>query len=187
MRRKDREMSEEFALRIIDKSIYANLTTIDSEGLPYTIPISVAREGKSVYMHSAKEGTKIDNIKNNNFAIMTFVGDTKIPDPITESEYKKAVEEGKAGKYLLSKKFTTEFESAVARGKISIVESDEEKIKGLRLISEKYTPENMPYFDNAIKVSLNIVNVIRFDIESIKGKRKKFDKNGEEMKWQRME
>lgn len=187
MRRKDREMGEEFALGIIDKAVYGNLTTVDEDKVPYTIPISPVRDGKSVYMHSAKEGRKIDNVKSSPFATMTFVGETKVPAPITEEDYNKAMEEGKGARFLLSKKFTTEFESAVAEGKISIVEDEDEKVKALRLLSEKYTPGNMPYFDEAVKASFGVVEILRFDIENIKGKRKKFDKSDEEMKWERME
>lgn len=186
MRRKDREMDEDFALEIIDKSDFANLTTIDEENIPYTIPISTAREGKKIYMHSAKEGRKIENIKKNKYATMTFVGDIRVPDPIKKEEYEEVKEKGLDNKYLLSKKFTTEYESAIVVGNIHVVKKDEEKIKGLKLLSEKYTPENMKYFNEAIESSLNFLEVIRLDIKEIKGKRKKFDKQGNEMKWQRM-
>ncbi len=187
MRRKDREMNTEFALSIVDKVAYANITTMNEDGTPHTIPISIAREGMNVYMHSASSGSKVDNVKRSSMATMTFVGEVNVPSPIEKSEYEEAEKEGNIGKLLLSKKFTTEFESAVAFGRIYIVDNDEEKIKGLRLICEKYTPENMDYFDKAIEVSLDIVTVMRFEIDEIKGKRKKFDLKGEEMKWGRME
>lgn len=45
----------------------------------------------------------------------------------------------------------------------------------------------MSYFDAAIDASLDITCVVRIDIERITGKRKKFDNDGVEMKWQRME
>lgn len=187
MRRKDREMDKDFALSIVDKVAFANITTMNEDNTPHTIPISIARDGDNIYMHSASSGTKIDNIKRSPVATMTFVGEVKVPPPIKQSEYEEAEKEGSIGRMLLSKKFTTEFESAVAYGRIYIVEDEEEKVKGLRLISEKYTPDNMPYFDKAVEVSRGVVTVLRFEIDEIKGKRKKFDIHGEEMKWGRME
>ena len=57
MRRRDREMPKEFALEIIDKCGYAVLSMIDQDA-PYAVPISVARDGDTVYFHCAKEGRK---------------------------------------------------------------------------------------------------------------------------------
>ena len=47
--------------------------------------------------------------------------------------------------------FTTAFESAMAFGKIYRITSDEEKISALKLLCEKYCPDNMPAFDIAIQ------------------------------------
>ena len=45
----------------------------------------------------------------------------------------------------------------------------------------------MPYFMDAVEASLRVTCVLRIDIENISGKRKKYDKDGIEMKWGRME
>lgn len=187
MRRKDREMDVTFAYSIIDKAEFGTLSTLNADGSPYCIPVSVARKDTKIYIHSAYQGIKIENIKQNPKVCLSFVGDIKVPPPITKEEFAKLMEEpGSFGK-LASKKFTTEFESAVAFGTAHIVEDEEEKIEGLRLITEKYTPGNMPYFQVALDASLKITCVVRIDIEKTTGKRKKFDKDGVEMKWGRME
>lgn len=187
MRRKDREMSREFAYEVIDKSRFGTLATIGEDESPYCVPISTAREGEKLYFHSAKQGTKIDNIKRSPNVCMSFVGDLRVPSPMTREDCEKAIREAGSIGSIASKKFTTEFESAVVKGRVTIVEDYEEKKKALRLISEKYTPENMPYFDKAIEASLDITCVLRLDFTSVKGKRKKFDKDGKEMKWEREE
>ena len=51
MRRKDREMSEEFALKIIDKSRYGIVSMIDSDNMPYGLPLSIVRDDKNLYFH----------------------------------------------------------------------------------------------------------------------------------------
>lgn len=176
MRRKDREMDEKFAYGVIDKVAFGILATINEDNTPYCIPISFARDENKIYIHSAFQGTKINNIKANNIVTMSFVGDTNIPFSDPESSV------GVKG----SEVFTTEFESAVINGKASFIEDEEEKILALKLICEKYCPNNMGNFNEAINSSLKITCVIRIDIEDIKGKRKKYDSSMQEMKWGRM-
>lgn len=45
----------------------------------------------------------------------------------------------------------------------------------------------MKYFDDAVKASIDRTMVIGIEIEEITAKRKKYDVNGDEMKWGRME
>ena len=84
-------------------------------------------------------------------------------------------------------RFTTEFESAAFSGTACEVTDIQEKIKALRLICEKYTPDNMENFEDAIAKSLDRTAVWKIRIENLTGKRKKYDKSGEEMKFGRME
>ena len=67
------------------------------------------------------------------------------------------------------------------------VTDDDEKITALRGICQRHTPSNMPDFDNAIERSLSRTGVWKVHIDSITGKRKKYDSNGNEMKYGRME
>lgn len=175
MRRKDREMDKQFAYDIIDKADFGSLATVNENGTPYSVPISYVRKDDTIYIHSILQGTKIENIKRNPKISMSFVGDVNIPFPTEESS--AGVE--------ASEVFTTEFESAIVFGSANIVEDSNEKILGLRLLCEKYTPDNMKCFSDAIKDALKMTGVIRIDIEHITGKRKKYDKDKVEMKWGR--
>lgn len=164
MRRKDRQMDKEFALSVADKCEYAVIAMADDGGAPYCLPITIARSEDTIYFHSAKEGLKIDILKNRPDVCMSCVGDT-----------------------LRAKdKFTTEFESAIIRGKASEVTDDEEKINALRLLCQRHTPTNMHEFDSAVSKSLHRTGVWKIKIESITGKRKKYDIHGKEMKYGRM-
>lgn len=177
MRRKDREMDEKFAYGVIDKVEFGTLATVNEDNTAYCIPISFARSENKIYMHSAFQGTKINNIKANNKVSMSFVGSTNIPFPDPES----------AIGIKPSDVYTTEFESAIIKGTATFVEDEEEKKLALRLICEKYCPNNMQFFEEVVKSALKITCVIRIDIEDVKGKRKKYDINKQEMKWGRME
>lgn len=176
MRRKDREMDKDFAYSIIDKVDFGSLATINKDGTPYSVPISFARKDNIIYIHSALKGTKIENIKNNSEISMSFVGDINIPYPDEKSSIGIKP----------SEVFTTEFESAVIFGTAYIVEDINEKVLALRLLCEKYTPNNMKVFDDAIKEAIGFTCVIRIDIRKITGKRKKYDEKGLEMKWGRI-
>lgn len=165
MRRKDREMDKDFALGVVDKCEYAIISMNGIDNIPYCLPITIARDGDYVYFHCGPEGMKVDCLKADPEICMSCVGDTKRS----------------------SDKFTTEFESAILRGRAEEVLDDEEKIHALRIICERHTPSNIAEFDKAIKKSLFRTCVWRIPIREITGKRKKYDKNGEEMKYGRME
>ncbi len=181
MRRKDREMSIDFAYDVIDKSQFGTFATTDKDGNPYCIPVSAVRKDDTIYFHCAKIGTKIDNIKNNSNVCMSFVGDIHVPVEFNTNSHSEG-----SGR-VSDTRFTTEYESAVVFGTASEVEDDDEKLLALRLISLKYTPDDMPYFDAYVSSSIKITNVVKVTIEHITGKRKKFDKSGIEMKFGRME
>lgn len=187
MRRKDREMNREFGLEVIDKSIYGVLSMVDDSNEAYSIPLSIVRDRNKLYFHSAMDGRKIKILAKNPRVSVVFVGETKIPENYSNEELDEIVkDESKAG-LLISKVFTTEFESAVVIGKVGLVENEDEKINALRLICEKYTPTKMNYFPMAIKVGLKRTNVYSIEIEEITAKRKKYDVDGEELKWGRTE
>lgn len=151
MRRKDREMDKDFALSVADKCEYAVLSLITPEGKPYAIPLSVVRYGENMYFHCAMEGEKIDCMRANPNGCMVCVGDTEVQE----------------------NKFTTKFESAIIKGRLSEVTEESEKIYALRILCEKFTPTNMHDFDNAIKQSLSRTAIWKMSIDEITGKCKK--------------
>lgn len=188
MRRKDREMNREFGMDLIDRAKYGVLCTIDDEeNLPYGVPLSIVRDGDTLYFHSAMDGKKVRIFKNKPYVSVVFVGETKIPENYTKEELDEMAKDRSKGGTFASKVFTTEFESAMVIGQINLVENREEKIRAMKLICEKYTPTKMDYFSVAIDSGLPRTNVYSIKIEEITAKRKKYDEKGQEMKWERME
>ena len=151
MRRKDREMDRDFALSVADKCEYAFLSIVDPDGKPYGVALTVVRHENYMYFHCAQEGFKIDCFKSNPDACMVCVGDTERQ----------------------SDKFTTKYESAVIRGRLSEVTEDGEKIFALKILCERHTPANMASFDKAVKASLKRTAIWKMSIDEITGKRKK--------------
>ena len=150
MRRKDRERDENFAIGVIDSAPYGVMALVDETGQPYAIPLSLVRIGRLLYFHSAHEGTKNNIIKNNPNAVVTFA-DNVVP---AENE------------------FTTGYDSAIVKGKVTEVTDKAEKIEALRMLSEHYCPANMERFDKAIEKSLKITAIFKMSIDEVTGKQK---------------
>lgn len=164
MRRKDRQMPKEFALQVVDKCQYATLA-MTNDDKPYCVPLSIVRIDDHIYFHSATEGQKTDFLKKNPHVCLSCVGDIN----------------------LVPSEFTTEYECAIVKGMAFEVVDDHEKIAVLRHICEKYALSNMAGFDKAIQMSLSRTAIWKISIDEITGKRKKYDKDGVEMKFGRME
>ena len=150
MRRKDRELSKERTIAVTDKCAYSVMATVSSDGSPYCVPLSFIREGEWLYFHSAVEGHKIDNLKYQNRVCISCVGEIR-PAP---------------------GEFSIGFESAIINGSAFEVTDPDEKIHALSLISRRYTPDNMPAFDEAITKNLGITGVWKIHIDEISGKGK---------------
>lgn len=187
MRRKDREMDKEFALNLIDRSDYGVVSLVDKDNLPYAIPLSLVREGNFIYFHSALSGEKVDLLDLERRVSIVFVGQVKVPDLYSREELINLSKDEKNANLLVSTVFTTEFESAIVMGRVSKIKDESDKIRILKLICQKYTPDKMLLFDIGAQSGVDKVNIYRIEIEEITGKRKKFDSLGKEMKWMRKE
>lgn len=172
MRRKDRQMGKDFGLYVIDKAAYCTLSTLYQEDI-YSLPLSFARVEDYIYIHGAQEGTKVLAFESNTTVNLVFVCDLKVPDELTNDQIRSFTQPGK----VISQVFTTEYASTIARGKISPCTDDEDKIKGLRAICLKYTPDKMEFFDQAIALSLNRTNLWKISLDEISAKRKKLAPN----------
>ena len=143
-----RKRDREFAEAVIDKCCFSVMATASPDCEPYCIPLSMAREGEWLYFHSALEGHKIDNLKSNNRVCISCVGDVSI----------------RPGK------FNVDYESVIIFGTARELHSREEKIHALRIISQRYTPDLMAAFDEAVKRSLDRTGVWKIHIDEISAK-----------------
>jgi nitroimidazol reductase NimA-like FMN-containing flavoprotein (pyridoxamine 5'-phosphate oxidase superfamily) len=151
MRRNDREIPREAAEKVIDACGFAVLSTVNADGTPYGVPVSIVRDGEWLYFHCAKEGQKVDNIKAMNQVCITCVGNVRV----------------------VEKKFTLEYESAIVFGTAQEVAETREKIRGLRLLCLRYTPADMDIFEDALNRSLDAAGVWKIHIDRITGKQHK--------------
>ena len=171
MRKASREMDAAFALEVLDKAPYVTVSFTKPNGTPYGVPLSLARTNdKTFYFHCAMEGEKLDCIATNPMVALSAV--TRCTPTVGPKDGS----------------FTLQYKSAMAVGKAEIVTDRDDKIEALRAICLRFLPKHMDAFNDAITRSLGRTAVVKITLtEPPTGKRKQYDKQGEEMKWQRME
>ena len=168
MRRKDRELSAQDGLAIIDASEYGTISCIADDGEIFSVPVSVVREGASLFLHGAPAGTKAKLLNGGKEVTLVFVSYARVP-VLTDEQLDAIKDDGKA---LAAKVFTTEYKSAVAKVKAYLVTDEVARLHALRLLCEKYTPAYMSAFDVAAAHGLKATNIYELKIESITAKAK---------------
>lgn len=73
MRRKKQELAEKQCLDILRRAKTATLALSGDDGYPYSVPMNFVYEDGKIYFHGAKEGHKIDAIKNNPKVSMSII------------------------------------------------------------------------------------------------------------------
>jgi hypothetical protein len=156
MRRKDREMDAAFALEVLDKAPFVTISMTREDGTPYGLPLSLARtDDKTFYFHCALEGEKLDCIAHNPVVFLSAV--TRCAPTFDPKD----------------RSFTLQYKSATAVGEAELVTDREEKISALKAICQRFLPQHMDAFDDAIARSLERTAVVRITLtEPPVGKRK---------------
>jgi nitroimidazol reductase NimA-like FMN-containing flavoprotein (pyridoxamine 5'-phosphate oxidase superfamily) len=150
MRRKDRAITEEESIAILDKAEYGILSTVTENGKPYGIPVNYCVIDSCIYFHCAVEGQKIDNIEKNKSVSFCIVGNTKI----------------------LPDEFGTKYESVVAAGEIEEV-FEREKQVGLEGLVLKYSPDFIPKGNIYIEDLRDKTRVFKISVDTLTGKAEK--------------
>lgn len=160
-----------WALEVMRKAPYITVSFTRADGTAYGLPLSLATiDGNIWYFHCALEGDKLDAIAAHPEVCLSAV--SKCRPTVGPKDGS----------------FTLQYQSAVAFGNAELVTDEAEKILALRTISERFLPQHMDAFDAAIQRSLHRTAVVRITLVSPPtGKRKQYDKNGDEMKYGRME
>jgi len=150
MRRKDRQITQQESIDILQKGEYGILSMCTHTNEGYGVPLNYAFDGNNIYFHCAKEGSKLDYLRNNPKVSFCVVGETKV----------------------LPSQFGTLYESVIVSGYTSEVE-EAEKLEALNRLIEKYSGEFIPEGKEYIDKLLNKVTVIKLTVESLSGKARK--------------
>ncbi|WDP90279.1 MAG: pyridoxamine 5'-phosphate oxidase family protein [Desulfobacter sp.] len=147
MRRKDKRLSREQALEVLEAGEEGVLATVGEDGYPYAVPLNYVFHNGAVYFHCAPFGHKIDNMAFN----------PKVSFCVT------------SGTGIIAEEFSTRYKSAVIFGRAQEVLGDD-KIDGLRALVKRLAPDHLPAGEDYIQRDLRKTRVFKIVVEQISGK-----------------
>ena len=116
MYKKERQLPMDETKALLAQGHHGTLAVNGDGGFPYAVPVNYVYLDGFIYMHSAKYGYKMEAIeKDNRVCFSAILSSEIVPD-----------------------KFTAKFESAIATGTISLVDSQEEKHKVLETFIDRF-------------------------------------------------
>ena len=122
------------------------LAVAGDNGYPYAVPVNYVYDGEHIYIHSARQGHKIDAIKRDQRISLCVIAKGEI----------------------VPEEFTTYFRSAIVFGSARLIEDESDKITILRKLSAKYCGD----LDATDEINrfLKAVAIIKITIEELTGK-----------------
>ena len=79
MRRKDKEVtSREWMMEVLEKGVWLELAMSGKDGWPYVVPLNYGIGDDFIIVHGAREGKKIDLLKENDKVAFNVAIDTEI-------------------------------------------------------------------------------------------------------------
>lgn len=128
MRRSRQALSWQETEEILRRGTSGVLALAGAEGYPYAMPLSYVYTQGILYFHCAKVGHKLESIRRCEKASFCVVD----RDEIKPEAY------------------TTYYRSAIAFGRVRILESEEEKRHAIEQLSPKYHPMDTPAHRKAV-------------------------------------
>ena len=147
MRRSDRELDQTAARAILEQGAYGVLSTVSRDGAPYGVPLSYCLLGGAIYLHSAREGRKLDHLAREPRVSFCVVGATEV----------------------LPEEFGTRYESCVVEGLVREAIGDE-KQAALEGLLAKYSPDHVAEGLRYIDALRDETRVFRIDVVELTGK-----------------
>jgi uncharacterized protein len=152
MRRNDKEITDIKEIEeIIEKAQYCHLALVDGDE-PYVISMNFGYRDKTLYLHAANEGRKLEIIKKNNK--VCFELDTDVETIKNEK----------------SCGWSMKYRSVIGTGNAYILEGDNVKTEGLKIFTSHYSHGEV----NLTKDTLDKTAVIKVKITSLTGKKSGF-------------
>lgn len=148
MRRRRQQLSHEECIEILNETTSGTLALLGDGGYPYSLPISYVYDNGKLFFHSALKGHKIDAIKQYDKASFSVID----KDDVKAKEY------------------TTYFRSVICFGHIHIIEEESEKMQAVRLLGNRYNPNDDESLNKELAKAYKAMSMIELDIEHMTGK-----------------
>ncbi len=154
LRRQDRGLNRLETEEILANGLFGVLSMNGGDDYAYGVPFSYVYLPNKIYLHCALEGKKLRHIRRDNRVSFCVVQGAepifKFPDT-----------------------FSMKYKSAMVFGKIYEVVDDQEKLRGLIALVEKYFRDDPDHLERGkVKAanSLDRTAVLRLDIDHLTGK-----------------
>lgn len=148
MRRKEKAIIGKEALEAVIRECRVCRLALNDGGYPYLVPLNFGYRDGTLYFHGAMAGKKLDLIEADNRA--AFELDTRLE--VVDAE--EACD------------WTMTFQSIVGRGRISMIESPQEKEAALAIIMAQYSERAFTFPEKQVRGTA----VYRLNIEEMTGK-----------------
>ncbi len=152
MRRKDRALTQEQSIEVIERGAYGVLSSTDCDNQCYGTPMSYIFMDNKIYFHCATVGQKLRNIAHNPKVCFTIVTDV---EPVFSNG-----------------DFSTFYSSVMIFGNAKEVTDTDVKTKMLVDLCERYLPEHAGNAAEYVVKMLARTCVVEIDVEHLTGKSK---------------
>ena len=152
MRRKEKEITEKVIKEEILRQTEVGRLGLVIDGAPYIVPLNFCYVKDRIYLHSHKDGKKMQELRN---------------DPYVCFE----VDEGEIITGENPCDYSWMYTSVIAYGKATIVEDEAERLKGLKLISNKYSPGKGSMITEELMGKFKHLWIFRIDVDEMTGKK----------------
>jgi nitroimidazol reductase NimA-like FMN-containing flavoprotein (pyridoxamine 5'-phosphate oxidase superfamily) len=149
MRRKEREIKDNKEIEDILKACSVCRLAMVDEDKPYLVPMNFGYRDGALYLHSAREGRKIDLIRKNPHVCF------EVDEIVQFRKAERACDWG------------VEYKSVIGSGKAVFLTDPEEKRRAFDTIMAQYSDEAYDYPDTMLERTL----VIKIEIEKMTGKK----------------
>ncbi|HOM96817.1 MAG: pyridoxamine 5'-phosphate oxidase family protein [Acetomicrobium sp.] len=149
MRRKDREITDAKQIEEILKEGKVCYLALCKENEPYVVPMHYAWQSGYLYLHSAREGKKVEFAKQNPQVSFCIVPQWEIIEGSRSCDW------------------TTHYRSVMGSGVVEFVEDVAEKTKALETFMGHYTSERFEFS----KAMLDRVLVWKIKVDELTGKK----------------
>lgn len=151
MRRTEKEIGNRAEIdAIIHRSQVCRLGLSD-QGAPYIVPLCFGYDGQALYFHCAKEGRKLDILRQNDKVCFEF----DIVEGLVEADQGCS--------------WGIRYQSVIGSGRAYLVENATDKEQALSLIMSQYSKRTFSF----PPAMVSRVAVVKIEIESLMGKQSK--------------
>ncbi len=125
----------EFIEKVIKSCNVCFVGMADEEGTPYVLPMNFGYKEKTVILHSAPDGRKIDMLNRNKKVSIVFSTDSELV-----YQHKQ-----------VACSYRARSTSVMISGEVEFIEDDEGKREALDILMENYSVDNFGYSNPAIR------------------------------------